>query len=472
MFHPNRICFIFKISVFILVALTALALPTAQATEVVLSWERPSDDRVDGYYIYWGPAPDYDFESAPVDINIPEADTTSCTISNLQPNTEYEFAARSYSDTGETSELSQIVSYTTPEETSDGSSGDGSSDGGTDAGDTSDPGDFADSYHAVGFFHNGDFGTENLAYAFDDNGTLTIEVIDQSSTSGTAAAQTDYQVDADGRITMADDKMGVLSANKNFFVAGDMADSASITFGIRQAADMASADFSGQYRIFLIAIPPDMQSTEIGKGVISADGAGSLTVEESTGSIDLACSYSVNSTGELTLTPDETAISTMYGAISADGRIFAAADTESSDGSLVFALGLRIPEGQSDSNLAGEYYVNQFEYTDGGSPAGGLVELHVADDLNYETSEIESTSGFVRETAGGYMVMVDGTGEITAVESDGDEIPGAMASGGDVMALQQDSFIGIGIQQTSGAAQSEDGGGGSGGGCFISSIIY
>lgn len=137
----------------------------------------------------------------------------------------------------------------------------------------------------------------------------------------------------------------------------------------------------------------------------------------------------------------------------------------------MFTVGLRIPEDQSDANLTGRYYVNQFEYNDSGVPAGGLVELRITDDLNYETSGIESTSGFVRETTGGYMVMVDGTGDITAVESSGsgEEIPGAMASGGDVLALYQDDFIGIGIQQTSAAAGSEDGG--SGGGCFISSII-
>lgn len=75
-------------------------------------------------------------------------------------------------------------------------------------------------------------------------------MIDQSSDSGTAATDTDYQADADGRISMADDKMGVLSPGRDFFVAGDMADSPSITFGIRQAAGMAAADFTGSTESF------------------------------------------------------------------------------------------------------------------------------------------------------------------------------------------------------------------------------
>ncbi|MCF8028906.1 MAG: fibronectin type III domain-containing protein, partial [Desulfobacteraceae bacterium] len=99
MFNPNRICFVFKISVFILCVLTALALPPAHAAEVVLSWQSPDDSRVDGYHIYWGPE-GYSPDPNQPDTTINDPDATTYTITGLSPSTDYQVSATSFdSDT-------------------------------------------------------------------------------------------------------------------------------------------------------------------------------------------------------------------------------------------------------------------------------------------------------------------------------------------------------------------------------------
>ncbi len=132
MFHPNRICFVFKISFFILCVLTALALPPAHAAEVVLSWENPDDSRVDGYYIYWGPE-GYSPDPNQPDTTINDPDATKYTITGLSPSTDYQVSATSFdSDTDpETiSAFSETVSFTTAAADQSDEDGGGGSSGG------------------------------------------------------------------------------------------------------------------------------------------------------------------------------------------------------------------------------------------------------------------------------------------------------------------------------------------------------
>lgn len=100
---------------FTLILLSILFLcSTAQAAEVVLSWERPDHGELDGYNIYYGPAGS-DFKSFPK-ITINYADQTQCTIPDLEPGETYVFAATSFGTRGNESDFSDEITYQVPEE--------------------------------------------------------------------------------------------------------------------------------------------------------------------------------------------------------------------------------------------------------------------------------------------------------------------------------------------------------------------
>ncbi|MFW6297832.1 MAG: hypothetical protein ACOC03_04940, partial [Desulfosalsimonas sp.] len=67
--HPDKFKFTTKIAFFLILALTMLSGAAAHSSEVTLSWQPPDDERVAGYYVYYGPAT-YDFASAEPDIII------------------------------------------------------------------------------------------------------------------------------------------------------------------------------------------------------------------------------------------------------------------------------------------------------------------------------------------------------------------------------------------------------------------
>jgi hypothetical protein len=98
----------------LLIALVLLAAAPALARDVTLSWTAPDDDRVTGYYVYYGQA------NPPVPENggteIDAGSTTSQEITGLAGGSTYYFAARSYDADGNTSVMSDILEYYVPEE--------------------------------------------------------------------------------------------------------------------------------------------------------------------------------------------------------------------------------------------------------------------------------------------------------------------------------------------------------------------
>ena len=107
--------------IFLLLPGMFLEVRTAQGRDVVLSWDRPDDERVQGYEIYYGPAGS-DFTAAP-GRSIDTADQTSCTIYNLAEGSTYGFALRSIDAAGNASPLSQTVYYPVDEESGGSDSG-------------------------------------------------------------------------------------------------------------------------------------------------------------------------------------------------------------------------------------------------------------------------------------------------------------------------------------------------------------
>jgi len=78
------------------------------ANDVTLAWEKPDDNRVVGYHIYYGT--DWRSFISPM-ITIDSADQTSVLITGLAENTRYDFGATSVADNGNESDMSEILSY-------------------------------------------------------------------------------------------------------------------------------------------------------------------------------------------------------------------------------------------------------------------------------------------------------------------------------------------------------------------------
>lgn len=92
----------------LLISLLILLIPALSfAADVTLSWTAPDDDRVTGYYVYYG-------TSNPPTTEIDASNTTQHTIQDLSQGTTYYFGAKSYDAEGRTSVMSDIIQYTIP----------------------------------------------------------------------------------------------------------------------------------------------------------------------------------------------------------------------------------------------------------------------------------------------------------------------------------------------------------------------
>ena len=77
--------------------------------DVILSWDRPNDDRVAGYKIFYGPF-STDFKSGAKKV-IHSPAQTSCEIVGLEFGRTYGFAAKSINGKGDESAFSDVLYY-------------------------------------------------------------------------------------------------------------------------------------------------------------------------------------------------------------------------------------------------------------------------------------------------------------------------------------------------------------------------
>jgi len=75
------------------------------AVDVTLSWTAPEDDRVVGYYVYYG-------QSNPPANELDAGSATEQVVSDLTEGQTYYFGAKSYDAAGNTSAMSDIIEYT------------------------------------------------------------------------------------------------------------------------------------------------------------------------------------------------------------------------------------------------------------------------------------------------------------------------------------------------------------------------
>ena len=88
-----------SILIFLLFAAPALAV------DVTVSWTAPDDDRVTGYYVYYGTA-------SPPTTEIDAETATQQAVTDLTEGEVYYFGAKSYDADGNTSVMSDIIEYT------------------------------------------------------------------------------------------------------------------------------------------------------------------------------------------------------------------------------------------------------------------------------------------------------------------------------------------------------------------------
>ncbi|MFW6052471.1 MAG: fibronectin type III domain-containing protein [Desulfosalsimonas sp.] len=486
--HPDKLKYITKNTLFLVLVFTMLSGAAAHSSEVTLSWETPDDERVVGYSVFYGLYP-YDFESAEPDIIINDPSVSSCTLTDLIPGEEYEVAMKSFDADGNESELSEIISFIAPEDDDDqGDDGSDDGDDGSDDGDTDDGSDdqdddqgtdtnFDESYdvfHAIGFFHNSEFGTEYLNFGFDGEGGLEIVSMVSSSDSGTQASETTGSFFADGELAIGDGSIkGSISPGDDFFAIGNMDEAdPSTAFGIRQASGLYADDFMGEYRVFMVSVTNEAQnSPEIKEGVLYADGTNYLAPTADS-DLEFSAFYYIDENGHLLLEPEDPSYSEMHGALSQEGRVFAAVDADNADGTLLFIIGMRMAEDGLDTEPSGGYYVNQFRYEDSQTPAAYFLELLINNDMNYEAYKIDGSSGNMEEPDSGYIV-VDETGRIEVDSDNSDEIfSGAILPGGEALVIQDETMLGIGIKKSSdsedSSSENEDD---ANAGCFIGTLL-
>lgn len=456
------------------------------AADINLAWDKPQGS-VKGYRIYYGKV-GTDFKLKP-QVVIDDPDQTSCLISGLEPGAVYGFSTTSIDNKGVESSFSEELYYNVPLNGEDmlddtwtetdqignetGAPGNGSEGANGSAGSIT-AYSLKDGYLAIQMFHNGGFGTALMKATFDGAGNIAGEDISRSPGSGTGMGKT-YATDGVGGLTIEGADKGAVSSDGNYFVAGRMnGDSPAMVFGIRKAEGVAISALNGTYKMFMFASTPDPQTgipvLAPAAETLQADGQGNFT-----GGFSAACSIDAG-TGQLVINPAAT-YGKMNGVVSADGSIFAMADTDPSDGTLLFAIGMKEAADPQASALAGSYYVNTFEYADpaaAAAPLGAFGKISVGNDGAYTLSLLAKSCDCPTGFKSG-KVSPGGNAELQSVDASTQETAGAVSPNGEVFAMVQGQSFGIGIEPASAAtapaATSGGGGGGGGGGCFISSLL-
>jgi len=89
----------------IIILIVLLFAAPALAADVTLSWTAPDDDRVTGYYVYYG-------TSNPPSTEVDAGSATQQVITDLTEGTVYFFGAKSYDADGNMSVMSDIIEWT------------------------------------------------------------------------------------------------------------------------------------------------------------------------------------------------------------------------------------------------------------------------------------------------------------------------------------------------------------------------
>ena len=476
----------------LLLAVSCSLAAAANAADITLAWDKPAEP-VHGYNVYYGKS-GTEFKAAP-QLTINNPDETSCVLTGLEPGALYGFTITSTDSKGVESAFSEELFFNVGENgeallndewtetdlTSAGGSGGAAAKGkGKAAVEVMSIANLKDGFHTVQMLDNAGFATGFMNVTFDGAGALVCEEVAKSAAAADASGMgTTYTVAGGGALAIDGVEQGAISADGSFFTAGRMAGTPAprMMFGIKAAAGNSVANLNGAYKLFMFASQPDPATgapvVTTSAASVTADGQGNLTPAD--GGFAATCVVDA-STGIMDITPAAT-YSQMMGALSPDGGIFTAVDTDASDGTLLFVIGIKGATELAQVNLAGSFHVNEFEYdTPTGGPIGSFAKLSVGSDGAYTVEEIANSCDCPPESASGTMTP-GANGEIQAVDATTSETSsGGLAPNGAIFTALKEQSMSVGIRQPAAATPvSEEsdggGGGGGGGGCFIGTLF-
>lgn len=324
---------------------------------------------------------------------------------------------------------------------------------------------------------------------------------------------TSYHINSEGTVTIDINRenqshpaQGYLSANRQYMVirhptvwdpGGDDFTLLQMALAIKQGAGLGNASLNGTYHIRNLEVYDT--STQDGSatsfwGTITFDGLGGYTYDDIhgynsdysvEGPLDGSGTYSVNTDGSFTMTPQPGEPS-LKGQLSSDGNvILATMGFEKTTGYRHNGLLVGINtsgETFSNADLNGEYYYVQLEVDNmgdvyperGGDVTWGVITFNGAGDFTFEFDDFDCAANSDPKTgSGSYSVSSSGYVEITFTQINSQSCcitaRGHLSAGGQLMNLND-------MNDCTDSSGTDDGGndgdgGGSGGGCFIQYVF-
>lgn len=303
-----------------------------------------------------------------------------------------------------------------------------------------------ETYYAFRVSGGTGLSTQLLALSLGESNALIYEELATSGNGPASVSTPGYTLDADGRMSVEGGIRGVVSKNNTYVAAGRTAvdDEPSLVFGIRRSEGLQAADLEGRYMVFVGTNTTGRVT--IDTGTLQADGAGGVKNINGAG-FDAA--YTVDGrTGGLVFYPDASGGS-IKGLLSPDADVFFVVDTDGSDDTLLFGMGIRAGTNIDRAGMAGRYVVNRIDCKNGSAPAAFFQNMVVTDSGDFAIETVESSGAETPSAAYGRISpAVDGW--VEATESGGTRpfvigvSPGNAAA---ILAGQQ--FIGVGFRQAS-----------------------
>jgi hypothetical protein len=322
------------------------------------------------------------------------------------------------------------------------SSGGGGSDNNGDSGSNVLSGD----YQFDLIFHEGSSNWNQInSVTFDGSDGYDAD-ISYDSSGDTGASSGTYTVGADGGVTFAGtDVVGLASADGSIMAVSDtdpdggVDSDISLGMAIKTGSGMSVASLNGTY--IICQVRRDDERVKASRMQFTFDGAGaasgSILVDSDGSTGSFSGTYTVAANGAFTM--DITGLAKEFeGQAASDGNLLLILDTED-DGEVLMMVGVKTGSGMDNSDLSGDYQMNQF-----GGDATGTWTTRIdisADGAGSLTADIlaDSDDDLADPPTMAYTVSANGMFSIT----DSDEV-GQLSADGEVFVLVDSDATGDG----------------------------
>jgi hypothetical protein len=300
-------------------------------------------------------------------------------------------------------------------------------------------------------FHDGSSDWNQInTVTFDGSGGYNAQLsYDSSGESGTSSSGT-YTVSTDGSVTFAGtDIVGLASADGSLMAVTDADpdsadDDISLGIALKKGSAMSVASLNGTYIICQVRRDDERVKASRMEFTFEGDGAASGDILEdsdnSTGSF--SGTYTVAADGAFAMAITGLA-KEFEGQVASDGNLLLILDTED-DGEVLMMVGVKTASGMDDSDLSGDYQMNQFggDATDTWTTriditADGAGSL-TADILADSSDDLTDPPTMDYTVGDNGMFVITGTDNVGQLSADGEVfvmVDNDTSGDGDVMLL-------------------------------------